>query len=51
MIVILKISKLTSKQQNNKNLKFNEYISEEINVNQTKEFSVNELDYTDKHFD
>ena len=31
------------------NLKFNEYSSDEIEVNPTKEFSVNELDYIDKH--
>ena len=31
------------------NLKFNEYSSDEIEVNPTKEFSVDELDYIDKH--
>ena len=31
------------------NLKFNEYSSDEIEVNLTKEFSVDELDYIDKH--
>ena len=31
------------------NLKFNEYISEGIEVNPTKEFLVDELDYIDKH--
>ena len=31
------------------NLKFNEYSSDETEVNPTKEFSVNELDYIDKH--
>ena len=31
------------------NLKFIEYSSEEIEVNPTKEFNVDELDYIDKH--
>ena len=31
------------------NLKFNEYNNDEIEVNPTKEFSVDELDYIDKH--
>ena len=31
------------------NLKFNEYNSEDIEVNPTKDFNVNELDYIDKH--
>ena len=31
------------------NLKFNEYSNDEIEVNPTKEFSVDELDYIDKH--
>ena len=31
------------------NLKFNEYSSDEIEVNPTKEFNVDELDYINKH--
>ena len=31
------------------NLKFNEYSSDEIEVNPTKEFNVDQLDYIDKH--
>ena len=31
------------------NLKYNEYSSEEIEVNPMKEFNIDELDYIDKH--
>ena len=34
---------------NKVNLKFNEYSSEEIEVNPTKGFNVDEFDYIDKH--